>query len=77
MGQNERHLVAGGDRKLADGFHVLAAKGNRRAEQEHVWSGDGAQHAILQPADPRNGAAIVEAYHEFASHFDAAFNTRQ
>ena len=43
MGQDERHFVAGGDRELADGFHVLAVKRNRRAEQEHVWSRDSAQ----------------------------------
>ena len=30
--------------------------------------------AVLQPADPGNGAAVVEAYHELASHFDAAFD---
>ena len=43
-------------------------------KQEHVWSGDGAQHPVLQSADPGNGAAVVEAYHELASHFDAAFD---
>lgn len=75
MGQNEGYLIAGCDRKLADGFHIFAAHGNRRAEQEHVRSGDGTQYAVFQPADPRDGTAIVEADHEFASHFDAAFNT--
>ena len=45
------------------------------SEQEHVWSRDRAQHAVLQSADPRNRAAIVEAYHKLASHFDAAFDS--
>ena len=47
---------------------VLAVQRHRRAQHDHVRSGDRAQRAVVEPADPRHDRAVVEAEHQLHAH---------
>jgi hypothetical protein len=68
MGQHERDRPAGFDGEFADRGQILAAQGDRRAQNEHVGAGDHRQVAALQAPHPRNGCAIIEADDQLGAH---------
>ena len=72
IGQHKRDALARCDGEVGDGGQVLAPRADRRAHDHHVWPGDGAPRAVLQPRHPRHMGAVAEAQHELALEFDAA-----
>ena len=68
MREDERHRRARRHLELADRRQVLPAQRDRRVEGHHVRSGDRAERAVGEPADPRDGASVVEAQDQLGPH---------
>jgi hypothetical protein len=70
-GEHERDALALGQRELRHRHHVLAVHLYRRAVAERIGAGDG-DAGMVDPADPGDDLAEVEADHELRAHRDGA-----
>src|SRR6185312_15752359 len=69
--QRERNAFASLHRELAERAQVFAAMLDGRPKAEPVRAGD-RDAAVLDPPDPRDCAAVVEADDELGEHVDVA-----
>ena len=64
IGQHKGDGLAGVDRKLADGFQILAMQLRRSTQQQHVGARDRAKGPTINPCHPRHDLAIAEPDHQ-------------
>ena len=69
--EHEPQTIALGQRELRDRGHVLAVRLDGRPEAQRVRTGDGDER-VVDPADPRDDAAVVEPDHQLEPHRHAA-----
>ena len=72
VAQDEGNGLSGRDGELALRRQVLAAQLDRRAQRQHVGTGDRAQHAVIRARHPGHVGAVVEADDQLGPHRDDA-----
>ena len=70
-GEEERHRLALADLEVGHRVQVLAAKGCRRAQLQGVRASHREEGAVLQPPDPGDDGAVVEADDQLHAHRNA------
>jgi len=72
VSQAEGEALAFPDGKIADGLEIVAVERHRRAQHNHVGTGDRARRVAVDARQPRHRLPVSEAQDEFAVQIDLA-----